>query len=1433
MLFQQEILLAVAVATTSTLAFEANTFIPNNVKVNKGVVSPATFTPADVASILSKAESTLGFTSEQTTEAVYSTSFMFDSNATKGADIEFIFNTNKKQLRETMTSISVKSRYMGPKGAWGNLWTFFAYNYVNKRYEQLGDNSAAASWVWDDVSGNKTFKYVDNSFMSENGDMQIKYVTVGAPGSFDASHIDSMELLVHTGEPRDPKPDLVEKPKVTAPVLGKSNSRWTDKARICGLSIDPKVSEAVMQKMVSDRKKEGCSVLEVDSSLSYYHDEAAFDQQVRFLNSLSLYAKTLDLESVIYIPSLEVNVKGGCDQGNHTSVSMVALKNNQLQRKLDGGVNSFCGNLEHWVQNGEESAWFEPNNKEYREHFLGRITQLGRETALGGVWVDVPIYSDTSGKWAGAGPDAEAAFVAWCKTQGISDQSLPTLADMEAKNQKFKHWITWRHHSLDEWQDAMQKAAEAGRSNFFIAAEIYSVDYFDGYVIGLDGGYKTNKNQFRVWEVDSVSNSGAMNYATKEDWRNKIAMNKYATAADSGRHTWLFAYGNQELDAGLVLGAIAAVGASPFESKTPIMTDTVGSAFRTRWFKWLEQTEKAIMDFSRESDVGVLYSSPSRDVADSSGQYSCGYGMFAETERNPTDDEQWWAQDGDTIASRSWSSSVYCNHIGGYRGIMNALNKLQVLHKVVIDTTDGMQSLSGLRMIMLPNVDALSEEAAATIKTFVERGGVVYATGPKLPGTLDHYGNPHATPVLKELFPDATDGTAYVKAFGKGVAFYRPAITTRSLFEGFTTDTVGQPNAAAYAQNLNWIEETVRQHVAERVIVSDRYNKVSEDVYIELGTSRTNTQQAIYLLNLEGAQQPVQEVYGEFYINYKAPDGTKIKSVSVYSPDKSEWQGTLENVQSINNGQWYSFPLVRVDQFATIVVNLEKRTTPVSPVQNHQYPDGWKEAIADGFNFIKNKMRNHSAPAPLKYGIYTALQDTDVEDVVYANGHHMTAEHMGLFLRVAACMGDEEAHKNGFDFVNELMMSKAKSIINWAVDKNTGKPFLQTFGEAPNKMTVNANAPLDDSRAIRAIIAGARLFGHAEASDLAARSLRGLYWTSVTNRQRGQDILKSKYDGVIGYSYDWSEGEEKATGFGNLGFSPLPIDYNLLWTMNAAAGYNPRWKPILETSIQMLLDSEIPQSPGLFYNGLNGDGSYTGDFEYRDLVESNRGKHLKSIQTLWIGIHLAEIGVSTTSAASADLRKKALEAATRCLNFYKAFYSNGKRIPEYMTFAGKDVPMDGSGDALKSGENLVNGEARIYAQLARMAYILGDVNYAKQVVNEKLMTDIIKDKDNELYGFIGKSTADQQNGKPYNAESFNTLESLVTMCMISGGNDGLAGAEFIPFSDPNFGEDNSTDGGNNGGNDGNGNDNESRPGNAVSMFASVGFTGVLIFLSAL
>ena len=1114
-------------------------------------------------------------------------------------------------------------------------------------------------------------------------------------------------------------------------------AEWARLARLGGFDADPLMSDQEVLALMSTREAEKVSVLEVDSGLSFYMNDQKFQEQVNFLDRVATMAHERSMRAVVYYPSLEVTTQNG------ETIAQTMYKEHPewIQKGIDGTPNVFYGTQEVWVDPGMESAWMSPNTA-YRDYYINRIRQLAA-TSLDGVWVDVPIYLGTGAPWPGAEPAAAAAFNAWSQAQGLGGSDgyqVPTLVNWD--DPAFLAWVRWRHENLADFTHAIRQAAHEVNPQFMVIIENFPADYMDATATGLDGNYRrSNENFLRVWEIDSVSNTKAMQWASIDEFSNKLTMYKWARAVDRENPSWAFSYGYQPLDAGLTLAAAITSGVAPFESQTPEMTLSVDTLFRERWFSFIQAHEQALLGTPRAANVGVWYSSATRDYQDHIGG---GYGMYVTT-TPPTNDPDWWATEPN-------DSALTKPHLGGYRGAAHALIKLHVPFKMITDPGNPAGELADVKFLWLPSVAAISDAVAETIKNFVANGGVVLATG-EVPGTLDELGNSRVGSVFQDLFNLGPIGAPEERTntFGNGVAIYNPYVRGADLFA-----SVGDPNKAN--EDLSTVEQLVRIHVPDALIVN-----APDGVHVEIGKA-SETEHHLYVINYSGLQKPLVSSPQNIAIDYRAPAGYRVASAAVATPDVNGQTGGL-SVQKTAN-QYYGLN-VNVDQFALITLTLAPEAASVpTPWPAPQWSTAARqEAAQSGMNFVLDAMRPHHKPDPLSFGIFTNLHNDDGLTEIYAHGHHVTAEHMGLMLRAAACMGDTQAYQQSYRFVNEVMADPVYQIVNWAIDRERDQPLVDF-----DDVWKNANSPLDDTRVIRGLLAGPEAAALPETVALAEKLLTGLYWTSVTDRDRKSVLDFAAYpDGLVGYAWDWSGTTDAtlnppsvATGIGGLTTDPIPTDYNNLYVLGQAAKFHPRWLPVLASATDLLINAEIPAVPGLFYNGYEANGNWTGDFENRD---TNHGRHIKIIQSLWISLHLARAAALEPELLDESRRAQAALAAQRALAFFKNYYLTNSLIPEHLTVNGGEVPNctgnnTPDGCLIPNEENLLNGEARIYALLARLALLLGDPDFAATLIEEKVLTDRISDPNDPRYGLIGASTTSAGD-----AEAWNILESVLTLCL--------------------------------------------------------------------
>lgn len=1133
---------------------------------------------------------------------------------------------------------------------------------------------------------------------------------------------------------------------------GVSIPDWVKNARVAALDLSSDPDDVQLEQLIIQRSSENVSVAVIDRGLAEYMQDTVFNNKLGLLNTDASKVHAKGMKAIVFYPFLEVFTENAFALPN----SMYKDHPDWVEKSLDGTDNVVKGILAE----PNETAWMSPNGP-YKQYYLDRITQLAA-TGLDGVWIEAPVYRDMD---SGFSKHAAESFRLWSISKrfgGASGLSLPAVIDVT--DPTFRIWLKWRHENLAQVLDEIKTAANTINPNFMVIVETPAVDDLEVTVSGIDGAYRVSADNFiRVYKIDTISTTKGMDGAHPEDFTSLIAMSKWAKESERGNPNWSYSFGNQALDAGLVISALISNGVSPFEAKTPTRNETVSSTFRKDWFGFIKNNSDLIFNPQRLPQVGIWYDSNSRDFGDHM-EDSGESGKYINTAPLVTDPDWWTFLPTD--------SSVHKPHLGGWRGMANSLIEMGIAFKPVIAQQGiSLADIASLKVIILPSVTSVSAKEAQVLKDYVSQGGILIANN-EVPGQLDEWGNTNAVNPLEDLFTFKLDEFENrMNVYGKGVSIFRPSNMAANFYLSKVIDK------KLHYNQVSELERFIRIHIPKTIEL-----KSYENLYLEQAILDENTSVA-YFVNYAGLKQPVIKNVRDITLTLYPPPDKALNTITAYAPTVDGVQG---NIAFTEVAPMIYQATVKIDQLAILKFDYVDAT--VSPnTYDHvfNWPAGWEEAATGGLKFILEKMRDPNRNIPYRYGVFTNLIDNTEDIPIYAYGHHHTAEHMGLLLRTTACMQNQQAYEEGFSFVEQAMVSPVFNTVQWAVHKTEDRAYLELndYDEWSN-----ANAPLDDFRVLRGILEGHRNFDLQSSLDVALKAFNGTYWTTVTDRDYKAVLDYPLYsEGIMGYAFDSVEVNAPAkipilptpalaTGVGTLSKTLIPVDYQDLYTIGLAAKYDIKWKGVLNSATKLLLDSEIPVTPatpvaGLYYNGLQIDGVLTGDFENRD---NNSGKHLKTIQELWTALHLIRIGLLDDAYIDPQLKAAGKDSSERSYAFFKSFYQTNNRIPEYLTVAGIDVPacttpiptpplpLSPADCLIADFDNLVAGEARIYAQLARLAYYHNDIVFAIQVVNDKIMTDRVPATDTLRGGMIGISTANEND-----SEAWNTLEPLLTMCLIA------------------------------------------------------------------
>ncbi len=712
---------------------------------------------------------------------------------------------------------------------------------------------------------------------------------------------------------------------------------WAKTAKLGGAALFAGMTPQEMDLVISNMVAQKVTVIEADSDLSNYLTDAQFEQELVLMRSFTAAAHSRGMRVVWYYPALEVVTVNG----KNIAQTMAKEHPDWVQLGLDGTPNVFYGGSGQvfWVAKNDESAWMSPSSPGYRNFFLDRIRKLVA-TGIDGLWIDVPIYADFGPtKWADFNPDAVAKF------EVDTGFSIPVTEDWS--DPAWRRWIAWRHEEIARFLGDVTATARSIDPEFPIFAETLPTDYNGATIYGLDGSYlKHIEGLTHIWEVDTMSNNVGMRNAQEDDWISFISAFKYTRAASGKKPSWVFNYGKQVDDAGLVMAQALATGNNPYELMVPEMTTTVGVNFRTRMFGWAQENSPYLFEAQTGARVAVLYSSPSRDYVDKFE----GLGMFVTWQAGG--DSLWWA--GDPI-----ESAYERQYLAEYRGMVKMLVHEHIPFDSIVNPADSGE-LTPYETVILPNVQAISNTEAEILRQYVQNGGNLIVTGAN-PGGLDEYGTTRSDYALADLLGFNKSGSLPGESqnlFGAGNVLFYSALLGKDYFVS--------SNASALQTLSSAIQTT-----STIPLTTDADRRI----HFEL--SHLGNETVVQFVNFIGVDGTFSIESTAFSVNLDIPAGKEVTGVALTSPDLPNAPAlTLSPLDYTVSNQQVSFD-VALDQYALVVISYDGAQAPSSNHTPIASKDNFNTDVNIPLNFTHAMLLANDGDLDVDTLVVTAVDATN------------------------------------------------------------------------------------------------------------------------------------------------------------------------------------------------------------------------------------------------------------------------------------------------------------------------------------------------------------------------------------------------------------------------------------------------------------------------
>jgi hypothetical protein len=516
---------------------------------------------------------------------------------------------------------------------------------------------------------------------------------------------------------------------------------WMKEARVAGVLFSELTPDYRIQSKLDVLVKEGVTVLQGCSALSYYTSDADFDRQMQFVTRITSYAHQRGLKVFWYFPTLEsitpdgrLMKKGTMLRDHPEWLQRPFDRRKGLKKKTeneDGDsivrefndelLSYYYGTRRTHVEANDEDVWVCPNSP-FRGYFLNRVEKLAA-TGIDGIWYDGPRFNTFYGLWNCACTHCQAKF--------RQDTGLGFPGETNFRRPLFRKWVEWRHKTLADFLNEAALRARAVRPEIRTMVEVVGCDNLGATREGLDAAW-FGPNIDVAWKIEPISDTTGMRDAYTPDWLSMMVTYKFCGGAGPGEDTFAYSSGVQSDDGQLVMAIALAAQCRPYETRVPRIAASVGRNFRTEMFQWISLYSKELFDAMSQAPVALLYSPENRDYIDGTED-----GGFYRTATPPTPAIKWWVRNRRMVLQD-------CTYLDEYKGWGMFLIRNHIPFDVITLKDLSKDGLARYRALILPNAVCISRETKDMLQAYASGGGHLVVTGGEA-GRLDMTGALHPT----------------------------------------------------------------------------------------------------------------------------------------------------------------------------------------------------------------------------------------------------------------------------------------------------------------------------------------------------------------------------------------------------------------------------------------------------------------------------------------------------------------------------------------------------------------------------------------------------------------------------------------------------------------------------------------------------------------